>query len=252
VSAHTTSVVNDALAQQLLLYDRADHRRRREWVRPVVAPHRVPAATGWIARRIDQLLAQGSVECRVDVVDALARPLSLDVIGMLLGLSREDLPLVRAWSDAYTALVTGGRAGHLRNDLMTHLQRVGHSPAPPVRPAPHLTGPRGRPHASQCSGAGHGTGAVSIASGVIAERRAQIHARPGHPAIVTTSQAHSYAQLGQQMTAVQGRLDRVGLLEGELLAVAMDRAAAPNPAGFLLWTFGVPSLAAVVGVGCSL
>ncbi|MET8797147.1 hypothetical protein ABZV91_11985 [Nocardia sp. NPDC004568] len=96
----------EIIARQALFLDGARHDAWRTIIRSVVTPARVDILTPWIRTRITQMIESGT-GARRDVVDDLARPLPLEVIGRLLGLPPGDLPAIGPWSDAYTRVVTG-------------------------------------------------------------------------------------------------------------------------------------------------
>lgn len=89
-----------AMQQTVLFRDPPDHTRlrnltRRAFTGPALGGVLVPARQA--ARRI---LTRAAAAGRLEVVDELAFPVSLQVIGDLLGVPREDLPRLRDWGQA--------------------------------------------------------------------------------------------------------------------------------------------------------
>ncbi|WP_392675343.1 cytochrome P450 [Streptomyces sp. LN785] len=90
----------------LRLDDPEHHRLRTLAMRPFGPPHspgRVDAMRGQIDQITEELMAPFEAGRQLDVVDDFAYPLPVTVICRLLGVPREDEPLLRAWSDALVA-----------------------------------------------------------------------------------------------------------------------------------------------------
>ncbi|MCM2425079.1 cytochrome P450 [Streptomyces sp. RKAG337] len=98
--------VGDMLARQALFLDGAAHTAWARVIRRALAPARIDALAPWILHRVGELAGAGGHR-HLDVATDLARPLPLEVIARLFGLPGADLPALRAWSDAYTRIVTG-------------------------------------------------------------------------------------------------------------------------------------------------
>ncbi|HEX4813846.1 MAG TPA: hypothetical protein VFV66_13960 [Nonomuraea sp.] len=135
-AGHAHERVSDVIGRQMLFLDGARHTAWRRIMHHVLAPGRVDALAPWVERRVEQLVDSADTG-RLDVVGDLAEPLPLDAIANLLGLPTDHLETVRAWSDAYTRMVTGfqpepdGRADELiaafmdyALDLVRHARRT--------------------------------------------------------------------------------------------------------------------------------
>ena len=81
-----------------------DHTRLRRLVSSSFTPRRVESLRPAVTRIVDDLLDSAAEQGSVDLVDALAEPLPVEVIAELLGIPRADRPLLRPWSNAITAL----------------------------------------------------------------------------------------------------------------------------------------------------
>ncbi|MFG2177436.1 cytochrome P450 [Streptomyces abikoensis] len=87
----------------LRLDDPEHHRLRTLAMRPFGPPHspgRVDAMRDEIARITKELAETVQTGRQIDIVDDFAYPLPVTVICRLLGVPREDEPLLREWSDA--------------------------------------------------------------------------------------------------------------------------------------------------------
>ncbi|MEU1783782.1 cytochrome P450 [Streptomyces abikoensis] len=87
----------------LRLDDPEHHRLRTLAMRPFGPPHspgRVDAMRDEIARITKELTDTVQAGQQIDIVDDFAYPLPVTVICRLLGVPREDEPLLREWSDA--------------------------------------------------------------------------------------------------------------------------------------------------------
>ncbi|MGW2597187.1 cytochrome P450 [Streptomyces klenkii] len=87
----------------LRLDDPEHHRLRTLAMRPFGPPHspgRVDAMRDEIARITKELADTVQAGRQIDIVDDFAYPLPVTVICRLLGVPREDEPLLREWSDA--------------------------------------------------------------------------------------------------------------------------------------------------------
>ncbi|WP_066954361.1 cytochrome P450 [Streptomyces lushanensis] len=87
--------------------DDPEHDRlRRITMRPFGPPHspgRIDALRADITRITDDLIGSFRDKDRIDVVDDFAYPLPVTVICRLLGVPFEDVPLIRAWTNAIIA-----------------------------------------------------------------------------------------------------------------------------------------------------
>lgn len=90
----------------LRLDDPEHHRLRTLAMRPFGPPHspgRVDAMRGEIARLTEELMGAVKSGSQVDIVDDFAYPLPVTVICRLLGVPRQDEPLLQEWSNALVA-----------------------------------------------------------------------------------------------------------------------------------------------------
>lgn len=88
------------------LDDPEHDRQRRIVMRPFGPPHspgRIDALHGDITRIARELIDAFRGKDRIDLVDDFAYPLPVTVICGLLGVPREDVPQVRAWTNAVIA-----------------------------------------------------------------------------------------------------------------------------------------------------
>ncbi|MGW7379124.1 cytochrome P450 [Streptomyces sp. NPDC054794] len=86
----------------LRLDDPEHHRLRTLAMRPFGPPHspgRIDGMRGEIAEIVKELMEALPTGQQIDIVDDFAYPLPVTVICRLLGVPREDEPLLRAWSD---------------------------------------------------------------------------------------------------------------------------------------------------------
>ncbi|WP_026425627.1 cytochrome P450 [Actinokineospora inagensis] len=95
----------DAMAARMMLStDGPDHQRLRRLVQVVLSPRRIRALEPWMRELAAELLPAAPVT--LDFA-GVAAAFPLRVLGRLLGLPDEDLPLLRAGSDAITDIVGG-------------------------------------------------------------------------------------------------------------------------------------------------
>jgi cytochrome P450 len=88
------------LNENMLSHDGLDHRRLRKLVDQAFSRHSVEDMRPRIEAICDSLLDRMAGGGSVDLVEALARPLPLTVIGELLGLPEADRPRFRQWVKA--------------------------------------------------------------------------------------------------------------------------------------------------------
>jgi len=101
--------VGDGLFRHMLNANPPDHGRLRRLVAAAFTRRRVDATAPRIQQLTDGLLdSAASQDGPVDLIDALAAPLPVRVIGDLLGVPEADFPRFRAWT---RPLVTGVLAG---------------------------------------------------------------------------------------------------------------------------------------------
>jgi len=101
--------VGDGLFRHMLNANPPDHGRLRRLVAAAFTRRRVDAMAPRIQQLTDGLLdSAASQDGPVDLIDALAAPLPVRVIGDLLGVPEADFPRFRAWT---RPLVTGVLAG---------------------------------------------------------------------------------------------------------------------------------------------
>ena len=78
--------------------DPPDHRRYRTIAGKAFTARRVAQLEPRITAIVDEILEQGSAEGRLDIVEQLAYPLPVRVIGEMLGVPAEDKERFRTWS----------------------------------------------------------------------------------------------------------------------------------------------------------
>jgi len=88
--------MSDILRHTVLFQDEPDHTR----LRALVAPTFAPRALGDLERTADEFVSELLVDAdgELDVINDFAYPLALGVICTVLGLPREDVARIRAWS----------------------------------------------------------------------------------------------------------------------------------------------------------
>jgi cytochrome P450 len=114
------------LSQNMGSHDEPDHRRLCRLVDQAFNRHSVEGMRERIAGICDDLLGRMRGDRSVDLMEGLARPLPLAVIGELLGLPEEDRPRFRKWVKAIVSITSlwgifGGLPGLFR--LMGYFQR---------------------------------------------------------------------------------------------------------------------------------
>ena len=97
-----------AFSQHMLAADPPDHTRLRRLVSAAFTARRVEALRPRIAEITDELLDAMAGRDELDLIDALAFPLPIQVICELLGVPPADRDAFRAWSNV---IVTGAQAG---------------------------------------------------------------------------------------------------------------------------------------------
>jgi cytochrome P450 len=95
--------VERALNRHMLATDPPDHTRLRRLVAGPFAPRRVAAMRPWIEQIAERLLDGVSGAVEVDLLDAYAAPLPIQVICELLGIPVEDQTTFRGWVNAILA-----------------------------------------------------------------------------------------------------------------------------------------------------
>ncbi|MDH6705684.1 cytochrome P450 [Kitasatospora sp. MAA19] len=97
----------DGLTPAFIRLDDPEHDRlRRLAMRPFGPPHspgRIDALHGDITRIAEELIDAFPDKGRIDLVDDFAYPLPITVISRLMGVPHEDVPRVRAWTNAVIA-----------------------------------------------------------------------------------------------------------------------------------------------------
>jgi cytochrome P450 len=97
------------IAEGMMFYmDAPDHTRLRAAFGPAFAPSRMEQLRLRVAALVDDVFARAG--SRMEIVSELARPLSLRILGELLGVPQKDLPRLQRWSDELCALVDVTRA----------------------------------------------------------------------------------------------------------------------------------------------
>jgi len=95
----------DVIRKTMLASDPPDHTRLRNLVNKAFSPRVVDGHRPRVIAITNELLDQAAGAGRIDVIADLAVPLPLYVIGELLGVSRDDRPLLKRWSDDLAILV---------------------------------------------------------------------------------------------------------------------------------------------------
>lgn len=95
--------VQNALTQHMLATDPPDHTRLRRLVSRVFTARRTEALRPRVQQITDQLLDEMAGHDRVDLIDAFAFPLPIQVICELLGIPGEDRDSFREWSNVIVA-----------------------------------------------------------------------------------------------------------------------------------------------------
>jgi cytochrome P450 len=97
------------IAEGMMFYmDAPDHIRLRAAFVPAFAPSRMEQLRLRVNALVGEIFARAG--SRIEIVTELARPLSLRILGELLGVPAEDLPQLQRWSDELCALVDVTRA----------------------------------------------------------------------------------------------------------------------------------------------
>jgi cytochrome P450 len=95
--------MHNALTKHMLATDPPDHTRLRRLVSRVFTARRTEALRPRIQEITDGLLDEMAAQDRVDLIDAFAFPLPIQVICELLGIPAEDRDSFRAWSNIIVA-----------------------------------------------------------------------------------------------------------------------------------------------------
>ena len=95
--------MHDALTRHMLAADPPDHTRLRRLVSRVFTARRTEALRPRVQEITDSLLDEMAAHDRVDLIDAFAFPLPIQVICELLGIPAEDRDSFRAWSNVIVA-----------------------------------------------------------------------------------------------------------------------------------------------------
>lgn len=98
-----------AAADTLLTNDPPDHARYRALVERVFTAERVAAMEGGVTQIADGLIDGFIADGEAEIVSAFCAPLPLTVIATALGFPLEDVPTIKAWSDAIS-LIRGNLA----------------------------------------------------------------------------------------------------------------------------------------------
>jgi cytochrome P450 len=101
----------DALSQHMLGADPPDHTRLRRLVSAAFTSRRIESLRPRIEQITDELLDELTGKDQVDLIDAFAFPLPIQVICELLGVPADDRDAFRTWSN----VIVGGAA--YRNDV---------------------------------------------------------------------------------------------------------------------------------------
>ncbi|WP_437876809.1 cytochrome P450 family protein [Sorangium sp. So ce513] len=94
------------LTKNMLDQDPPDHTRLRALVHQVFTPRRVEDLRGRIVTITEGLVAQARARGAIDLLEELALPLPIRVIGELLGIPEADWPRFRAWTNRLVGLRT--------------------------------------------------------------------------------------------------------------------------------------------------
>jgi cytochrome P450 len=112
----------------LLNEDPPTHRRTRELVDAAVSPSRLDRLRPRVASFVDELVDGFEPRGRADLVEELAIPLPLRVLGELLGLPAGDVPALRTWTAQLAVLADADAdaeaqraAAHASVDFERHL-----------------------------------------------------------------------------------------------------------------------------------
>ncbi|MEO3745424.1 cytochrome P450 [Plantactinospora sp. B5E13] len=95
--------VEQALTRHMLASDPPDHTRLRRLVAGPFAPRKVAAMRPWIEEIAERLLDNIGDAAEVDLLDAYAAPLPIQVICEMLGVPPEDQSAFRGWVTAILA-----------------------------------------------------------------------------------------------------------------------------------------------------
>ena len=120
----TSGMFNRALTQHMLSSDPPDHTRLRRLVSGVFTPRRVELLRPRIAAIADALLDDlDGLDGQVDLIDAFAFPLPIQVICELLGIPASDRDSFRAWSDVVVSgPAAGDRLGPATNAMVAYIR----------------------------------------------------------------------------------------------------------------------------------
>ncbi|WP_437635633.1 cytochrome P450 family protein [Sorangium sp. So ce854] len=94
------------LTKNMLDQDPPDHTRLRALVHQVFTPRRVEDLRGRIVTITEGLVARARARGAIDLLEELALPLPIRVIGELLGIPEADWPRFRAWTNRMVGLRT--------------------------------------------------------------------------------------------------------------------------------------------------
>lgn len=94
----TVRGVQRAYAAQVLFRDAPAHTRLRRALARAFTPRVVVGLAPLIQRLVDESLDAVATRGQMDVIADLAYPLPTSVIAALLGLPRQDMPQLKAWS----------------------------------------------------------------------------------------------------------------------------------------------------------
>lgn len=94
------------LTKNMLDQDPPDHTRLRALVHQVFTPRRVEDLRGRVVTITEGLVARARARGAIDLLEELALPLPIRVIGELLGIPEADWPRFRAWTNRMVGLRT--------------------------------------------------------------------------------------------------------------------------------------------------
>lgn len=93
----------DTRTRNMLFVDPPDHTRLRRLVSKAFTPNAVERLRPYVRSFVDSVLDRAEADGRLDVIDDLAFPLPVTVIGEMLGIPEEDRDQFRAWTHALVA-----------------------------------------------------------------------------------------------------------------------------------------------------
>ena len=113
----------------MVTLDPPRHTRLRRLLSPVFEPSAMKRWRGYVQEIVDALLKEAMARTEIDLIRDLALPLPSLLISVLLGLPREDVPMLRQWSSdlmhAFDPLITSDvfrRAGRVAADFEAYMR----------------------------------------------------------------------------------------------------------------------------------